>query len=70
MRAQKSKRSKYATADGYAYLTKRTLVSKAKAAGVKAAETAMEIMGYTVVKEGDWIVKKYADGRQERLSPL
>lgn len=60
--------TKYITADGYAYLTKRTIVSKARAAGKKAAGEAMQLMGYIVVPEGDWIVKKYEDGRTEKLA--
>jgi hypothetical protein len=33
MNAKVKKSSKYTTPDGYAYLTKRTLLSKAKSAG-------------------------------------
>jgi hypothetical protein len=59
--------SRNVTSDGYAYLTKRTLARKAQAAVTKAAGAAMNTMGYVVVQEGDWVVKKHADGRQERL---
>jgi hypothetical protein len=62
--------TKYTTSDGYAYLTKRTIVSKAKAAGKRAADEAMQIMGFIVVAEGNWIVKKYEDGRTERLAEV
>lgn len=62
MAEKEKKTDKYSTSDGYAYLTKRTIVSKAKAAGRKAEADAMELMGYVVVVMGDWVVKKYQDG--------
>jgi len=65
-----SKRFKDATSDGFAYLTKRLLVSRAKAAGRIASKEAMLTMGYTVIALDGWIVKKYPDGRIERISPI
>lgn len=65
-----STKGQHATADGYAYLTKRTLLSKAKAAGKKSAEMAMEVMGYIVVAEDGWVVRKNADGTTERLEKI
>jgi len=62
--------SKYSTADGFTYLTKRTVVSKAKAAGRKAAKGAMVTMGYVVTAQNGQIVKKYADGRIEVMTQL
>lgn len=62
--------SKETTADGFAYLTKRTLAVKAQAAVVKASDAAMKTMGFVVVQEGDWVIKKYADGRMERIAPI
>lgn len=64
------KAAKNVTSDGYAYLTKRTLARKAQAAVVKAADAAMATMGYVVAQEGDWVVKKYADGRLEKLARI
>jgi len=51
-------------------LTKRVLIRAAKAGIRKAAEETMEIMGFTVVAHGGWVVKKYADGRIEKLSKI
>ncbi|WP_257666680.1 hypothetical protein [Parapedobacter tibetensis] len=65
-----SSKDQKTTADGYAYLTKRTLLSKAKAAGKKAARSAMEIMGYVLVAEDGWIVRKNADGTTERVEKI
>ncbi|WP_028787327.1 hypothetical protein [Terrimonas ferruginea] len=71
MRKNKSSNiDKYTTSDGYAYLTKRMVVATAKAAGRRAAKNAMEVMGYVVVSEGGWVVKKFKDGRVEKLSKL
>jgi hypothetical protein len=61
---------KYTTSDGYAYLTKRMVVATAKAAGRRAAKKAMEVMGYVVVSEDGWVVKKFKDGRVEKMSKL
>jgi len=55
---------------GYAYLTKRMVVATAKAAGRRAAKNGMEVMGYVVVSEDGWVVKKIKDGRVEKLSKL
>lgn len=63
-------KNKYTTSDGYAYLTKRMVVAAAKAAGKRAEKKAMEIMGYVVVTQGEWVVKKFKDGRVEKLSKL
>ncbi len=70
MADKKSKHTKYTTSDGYAYLTKRTVINTAKAAVKKAAKQAMEIMGYVVVAEGEWIVKKYKDGHTEKITKV
>lgn len=39
-------------------------------AGKKAAATAMEVMGYTLVEEKGWLVKKHADGSTEKISKI
>ncbi|MDF2382572.1 hypothetical protein JMG10_13905 [Nostoc ellipsosporum NOK] len=71
MRKNKSSNiDKYTTSDGFAYLTKRMVVEKAQAAGRKAAAEAMDIMGYVIATQGDWLVKKFRDGRVEKLSKL
>lgn len=63
-------KDKYTTADGYSYLTKRTLVSKAKAAGKKAEKAAMDTMGYVVVAQDGWIVRKNEDGSIVRIQQI
>ena len=70
MKTVAKKKSKYNTADGYAYLTKRILVAKAKTAGKKAADAAMHKMGFVVTVQDNWVVKKYADGQIERISSI
>jgi hypothetical protein len=52
------------------YLTKRILVSAARAGGREAAKNAMDIMGYVVVVKNGWIVRKYPDGTIEKLERL
>lgn len=63
-------KDKYATSDGYSYLTKRTVVSKAKAAGKKAAKAAMEAMGYVVTIKDGWVVRKFEDGKIEQIERI
>ncbi|SHG18461.1 hypothetical protein SAMN05444008_12024 [Cnuella takakiae] len=48
----------------------RKLSREVRSAFEKAADGAMAIMGYVVAQEGEWVVKKYADGRQERLTRI
>ncbi len=54
----------------HVYLTKRILVSSARRAGLKASKEAMQLMGYIVVAENGWVIKKYADGSVEQLEPI
>ena len=63
-------KNKYTTSDGFAYLTKRTLLSKARSAGKAAAKNAMEIMGYVVTVKDGWIVKEHKDGTIEQVEKL
>lgn len=70
MKTAVKKKSKYNTTDGLAYLTKRTIVAKAKMAGKKAAAAAMHTMGFVITVQGGWVVKKFADGRIERISSI
>lgn len=53
-----------------AYLTKRVLLTRAKAAGKAAAASAMKLMGYVIVAEDGWIVRKNADGTVHRLKKI
>ncbi len=52
------------------YLTKRRVASAARNGMRKAAAETMKIMGYTVIAENGWVVKKYADGRTEKISQI
>ncbi|WP_268122881.1 hypothetical protein [Roseivirga pacifica] len=52
------------------YLTKRILFSRTKKAFKDAAEDAMNLVGYVVVAEDGWVVKKHQDGRVERIKEL
>lgn len=67
----KPKRStRHQTSDGFAYLTKRVIVSKAKSAGKFAAKNAMELMGYVVTVKDGWIVREYQNGKIEKVEKL
>lgn len=70
MKTAAKKKSKYNTTDGHAYLTKRTVVAKAKTAGKKASAAAMRTMGFVITVQKGWVVKKHADGRIERISTI
>ena len=52
------------------YLTTRLLESLAKKAFKEAAKETMRVMGYNVIAENGWVVKKFADGRIVRLEQL
>lgn len=52
------------------YLTKRLLLRLAKKGFKEAGENAMRRMGYIVIAQDGWVIKKYADGRIEKLSQL
>ncbi|HUX84077.1 MAG TPA: hypothetical protein VMV20_02505 [Chitinophagaceae bacterium] len=52
------------------YLTKRILISSAKSGVRKASEDTMRVMGYVIVAQDGWIVKKFADGVIERIQPI
>jgi len=61
---------KIARTKGSSYLTKRILISAAKSGVRKAAKDTMEVMGYIVIAEDRWIIRKYSDGRIERIEPI
>jgi hypothetical protein len=64
------KRSAHVTSDGFSYLTKRLLISKAKSAAQTAADDAMNLMGYVVTVKNGWVVKEFADGHTEQLQEI
>ena len=70
MKTKTAKPSRHVTKDGYEYLTKRELVTKAQNAGKKAAKQAMDTMGYVVTVLDGWVVEKYSDGRIVRLKEV
>jgi hypothetical protein len=52
------------------YLTKALLLRKSKQAITKAADDAMEMVGYVIKAEGGWVVKEYQDGRKEQIKAI
>lgn len=62
--------SKSSSSGTRGYLTKRILVTKAKAAGKEAAKNAMSVMGFVVVAQDSLIIKKYRDGRIEIIEAI
>lgn len=58
------------TKDGFAYLTKKILVGKAKRAGRAAAKNAMDVMGYVVTVRDGWVVREHRDGSIEQIEKL
>lgn len=52
------------------YLTKRVLASAIKRAFKGKKKEAMELMGYVIEAQGNYIVKEWASGRVERLKKI
>ncbi|MDD5363526.1 MAG: hypothetical protein PHN88_15495 [Ignavibacteria bacterium] len=52
------------------YLTTRILESALKKAARNLTERAMLVRGYIVTTEKNWVVKKYKDGRVERIKKI
>jgi hypothetical protein len=52
------------------YLTTRILERALRKATRNLTEDAMKRMGYIVTVVDGWVVKKYPDGKSERLSKL
>jgi hypothetical protein len=63
-------RDKYLADNGKIYLDKRIVVRQAQSAGRAAVARATEEMGYSIVAERGWVIKKYADGTREKLHPI
>lgn len=70
MKTVVKKKSSHTTKDGYTYLTKRTVVRKAKTAGRLAARKAMVTMGFVITTSRGWVVKKYPSGVIERIAKI
>ncbi len=52
------------------YLRTRDLVRRSSKAFRDAAKESMEIMGYLVMAEDGWIIKKHKDGRIEKIEKI
>ncbi|MDQ7948393.1 MAG: hypothetical protein REI78_00985 [Pedobacter sp.] len=61
---------RWGTKDGYAYLTKKILMGRAKRAGKIAAKDAMEVMGYVVTVKDGWVVREHHNGTIEKIEKL
>ena len=51
-------------------LTKKILIEAASEGFSKAAAKTMKVMGHNVIVKNGWVVKKFADGRIEKISKL
>lgn len=51
-------------------LTKKILKEAASVGFSKAAAKTMKVMGYNVIVKNGWVVKKFADGRIQKISKL
>jgi hypothetical protein len=51
-------------------LTKEILKQAASVGFSKAAAKTMKVMGYNVIVKDGWLVKKFADGRIQKISKL
>ncbi len=51
-------------------LTKTILIKAASIGFAKAAAKTMKVMGYNVIVKDGWIVKKFANGRIQKISKL
>ncbi|MEO7906526.1 MAG: hypothetical protein ABIT06_06105 [Saprospiraceae bacterium] len=70
MSVKKVRKTRYSTEDGYAYITKRIVLRKAKSAGKIAAANAINTMGYVITVHGDWLVQRNLDGSVQKLSRI
>jgi hypothetical protein len=61
------KTSKVNTGDS---LTRKILKEAASVGFSKAADKTMKVMGYNVIVKNGWVVKKFADGRIQKISKL
>jgi len=52
------------------YLTKRVVVRATKKGMKKASKETMDTMGYNVIAQNGWVVKKHKDGTIEFLEEI
>ena len=53
-----------------AYLTTRALERALSKATKNLTDVAMSLKGFVVIKEGEWIVKKFQDGKIEKIEKI
>lgn len=53
-----------------AYFTTRALERAVSKGSRNKSRKAMKVIGYTVIESEGYIVKKYADGREEKIAKL
>ncbi len=69
-RKRTAPKKRAAPSTGPGYLTKRILTKAARTGFTNAAANTMQVMGYNVIVHRGWVVKKYADGRIEKIKKL
>ncbi len=52
------------------YLTKGVVIRATKKGMKKAAKETMDAMGYNVIAIDGWVVKKFKDGKIERIEEI
>jgi len=52
------------------YLTKRVVVRATRKGMKKAAKETMDTMGYNVIAQNGWVVKKHQDGTIELIEEI
>ena len=70
MKKQKKEVSQEVHEPETAYLTTRALERALSKATRNLTDEAMALMGYVVTVEDNWVVKKYKDGKVERLEKI
>lgn len=68
--SKKSDVTKETSQRGGNTLTRGILVTAATKGFAQAAARTLEVMGYNTVVHKGWVVKKYADGRIEKIKKL
>jgi len=52
------------------YLTKRIVVRATKKGMKKASQETMDTMGYNIIAQNGWVVKKHKDGTIELIEEI
>jgi hypothetical protein len=59
-----------ATGGRYSYLTKRITKSAARRGVQHAAAETLHLIGYNVIAQNGWVVKKYVSGKIVRIARI